>query len=115
MRIRPATTLICRVLCAAVLGLASGAAAGQGKNAAPENNTASNYRLGSGDVISIQVLGEDDLKREKIRLSDAATISYPIHEIAAQAFGLLKRLMEGDEDAVSPPLIEPVIVERASL
>ena len=38
----------------------------------------SNYRLGSGDVISIQVLGEDDLKREKIRLSDAATISYPI-------------------------------------
>jgi len=38
----------------------------------------SNYRLASGDVISIQVLGEDDLKREKIRLSDAATISYPI-------------------------------------
>jgi len=41
-------------------------------------NTLSNYRLGSGDVISIQVLGEDDLKRERIRLSDAATISYPI-------------------------------------
>jgi polysaccharide export outer membrane protein len=38
----------------------------------------SNYRLGSGDVITIQVLGEDDLKRERIRLSDAATISYPI-------------------------------------
>ena len=38
----------------------------------------SNYKLRAGDVISIQVLGEDDLKREKIRLSDAATISYPI-------------------------------------
>ena len=38
----------------------------------------SNYRLGSGDVITIQVLGENDLKREHIRLSDAATISYPI-------------------------------------
>lgn len=38
----------------------------------------SNYRLGAGDVISIQILGEEDLKREKIRLSDAATISYPI-------------------------------------
>ena len=38
----------------------------------------SNYRLGAGDVISIQILGEDDLRREKIRLSDAATISYPI-------------------------------------
>jgi len=38
----------------------------------------SNYRLASGDVISIQVLGEEDLRRERIRLSDAATISYPI-------------------------------------
>ena len=38
----------------------------------------SNYRLGSGDVITIVVLGEEDLKRERIRLSDAATISYPI-------------------------------------
>ena len=38
----------------------------------------SNYRLGSGDVITIQVLGEEDLRRERIRLSDAATISYPI-------------------------------------
>jgi protein involved in polysaccharide export with SLBB domain len=43
-----------------------------------QSNSLSNYRLGSGDVISIQVLGEDDLRREKIRLSDAATISYPI-------------------------------------
>ena len=38
----------------------------------------SNYRLGPGDVITIQVLGEDDLTRRAIRLSDAATISYPI-------------------------------------
>lgn len=38
----------------------------------------SNYRLGSGDVITVQVLGEEDLKRDRIRLSDAATISYPI-------------------------------------
>lgn len=43
-----------------------------------EGTTISNYRLGSGDVITIQVLGEDELKRERIRLSDAATISYPI-------------------------------------
>lgn len=38
----------------------------------------SNYRLGSGDVITVEVLGEDDLKRERVRLSDAATISYPV-------------------------------------
>ncbi len=38
----------------------------------------STYKLGAGDVVSIRVLGEDDLKREKIRLSDAGTISFPI-------------------------------------
>ena len=43
-----------------------------------QSDSISNYRLGSGDVISIQVLGEEDLKRDRIRLSDAATISYPI-------------------------------------
>ena len=52
--------------------------------ASPAQNTAtvdkllSSYRLGSGDVVSIRVLGEDDLKREKIRLSDAGTISFPM-------------------------------------
>lgn len=35
------------------------------------------YKLFAGDVISIRVLGEDDLNREKIRLTDAGTISYP--------------------------------------
>jgi polysaccharide biosynthesis/export protein VpsN len=38
----------------------------------------STYKLGSGDTISIRVLGEDDLKREKVRLSDAGTLSFPI-------------------------------------
>ena len=43
-----------------------------------QSDAISNYRLGSGDVISVQVLGEEDLRRDRIRLSDAATISYPI-------------------------------------
>lgn len=38
----------------------------------------SSYRLGAGDVVSIRVLGEDEMKREKVRLSDAGTISFPI-------------------------------------
>ena len=38
----------------------------------------SSYKLGSGDTISIRVLGEDDLRRERVRLSDAGTISFPI-------------------------------------
>jgi polysaccharide biosynthesis/export protein VpsN len=38
----------------------------------------STYKLGPGDVISIRVLGEEDLKREKVRLSDAGTVSFPV-------------------------------------
>jgi polysaccharide export outer membrane protein len=37
----------------------------------------SKYELAAGDVITIRVFGEDDLSRDKIRLSDAGTIPYP--------------------------------------
>lgn len=37
----------------------------------------SSYKLGVGDVISVQVIGEDELKRERVRLSDAGTLSFP--------------------------------------
>ncbi|HZW26314.1 MAG TPA: polysaccharide biosynthesis/export family protein [Gallionella sp.] len=38
----------------------------------------SNYRLGSGDIISITVFEEKELSLEKIKLSDAGSISYPL-------------------------------------
>jgi polysaccharide biosynthesis/export protein VpsN len=38
----------------------------------------SSYKLGSGDMITIRVLGEDDLKRERVRLSDAGSLSFPV-------------------------------------
>jgi polysaccharide export outer membrane protein len=38
----------------------------------------STYKLGSGDMITIRVLGEDDLRRERVRLSDAGTLSFPV-------------------------------------
>src|SRR4051794_37956873 len=44
---------------------------------ADSSSPLSSYKLGSGDLITIRVLGEDDYKREKIRLSDAGTISFP--------------------------------------
>lgn len=56
----------------------------------------SSYRLGAGDVVTVQVLGEEDLKREKIRLSDAATISYPVLgeiRLAGKTVGELERLI----------------------
>lgn len=44
----------------------------------PASSEMSSYKLGSGDMISVRVLGEDDLKREKVRLSDAGTLSFPV-------------------------------------
>jgi polysaccharide biosynthesis/export protein VpsN len=38
----------------------------------------STYELAAGDVISIRVFGEEDLSRDKVRLTDAGTISYPV-------------------------------------
>lgn len=38
----------------------------------------SNYRLGSGDKISITVFDEPELSVSKVRLSDAGTVSYPM-------------------------------------
>lgn len=72
MRSWTPSPILVRLLGAFALALAAATAA------RAQNDSISNYRLGSGDVVSIQVLGEEDLKREKIRLSDAATISYPI-------------------------------------
>lgn len=35
------------------------------------------YRLAPGDMISVRVLGEDELSREKVRLTDAGTVPMP--------------------------------------
>jgi len=45
---------------------------------AVKTESLSQYRLSTGDVISITVYGEDDLKRDKVRLTDAGTVSYPV-------------------------------------
>lgn len=45
----------------------------------------SSYALGSGDLISIQVFGEEDLSIKEIRLTDAGSFSYPfLGEIRAK-------------------------------
>lgn len=38
----------------------------------------SSYRLGAGDVVNIRVFGEDDLSKEKIKLTDAGTVPYSV-------------------------------------
>lgn len=45
------------------------------------------YKLAPGDVITIRVFGEEDLGKDKVRLSDAGTIPYPVlGEIKARGF-----------------------------
>lgn len=46
--------------------------------ASAQDSELSSYKLGAGDTITIMVLGEDELKREKVRLSDAGTVTFPI-------------------------------------
>lgn len=46
--------------------------------AAAADSGMSNYRLGTGDTISINVYDEKELGVEKARLSDAGTISVPM-------------------------------------
>lgn len=42
------------------------------------------YRLSTGDVISIRVLGEDDLTRDKIRLGDSGALTLPFGYLDAR-------------------------------
>lgn len=63
----------------------------------------STYRLASGDVIRINVFGEQDLSIEEIRLTDAGSFSYPfIGEVqakgktAAELEQLLTSRLKGD-------------------
>lgn len=46
--------------------------------AAPAIGSLSNYKLGAGDVVTIRVFGEDELSRERVRLTDAGTLQYPV-------------------------------------
>lgn len=56
------------------------------------------YRLGAGDVINISVYGEDDLSRQKYRLPDSGSISFPFGEVRALGLSLVeleKRVADG--------------------
>lgn len=44
----------------------------------PSAGALSSYRLGAGDVVTIRVFGEEDLSKEKIKLTDAGTVPYPV-------------------------------------
>ena len=70
----------------------------------------SSYRLSSGDVISIRVLGEEDLRKEKIRLTEAGTVSLPaLGEVRALGLttGDLERIIT--DGLRGPYLVNPKV------
>ena len=69
-----------------VAGIAAGPVLAQQPQAvvsAGAATTAEGYRLGTGDVISIRVYGEDDLTREKVKLNDTGTLTMPFGDVVA--------------------------------
>lgn len=57
----------------------------------------SDYRLASGDTLSINVFGEEDLSFEEITVSDAGTIIYPFLgelEVGGLAIGEMSTMLK---------------------
>jgi len=77
----------------------------------------SDYRLGTGDKVSIKVFGEEELSAE-FTLSDAGTISYPflgeinvLDKTTGELSNLLTRML-GDGYIVNPSINVEVISYR---
>ena len=90
-------TFLHRFIFLAGLCLVCAFALAQSDTDAPAKSEAfSKYQLSTGDVISIMVYGEDDLKKEKTRLTDAGTISYPVLgeiEVRGKTVGELEKVI----------------------
>ncbi len=76
---------------------------------AAEEYGMSNYRFGSGDSISITVYDEKELSLDKVRLTDAGTISFPmLGEI--KVLGLtVSELQKKVRDGLSKYLVNPKV------
>jgi LacI family transcriptional regulator len=61
------------------------------------------------------LIGFDDIDLLRYVTPALTTISYPIPQVALEAFALLKRLMAGESDLPDVPLIEPALIVRESL
>ncbi|MDI3325975.1 polysaccharide biosynthesis/export family protein [Pontibacterium granulatum] len=82
-----------------------------------ESKGLSDYPLGSGDLLSIQVFGEEDLSLE-VRLSDAGTVSYPflgelkVTGLSISQLGELVRSKLADGYLVNPSVNVTVLEYR---
>lgn len=58
----------------------------------------STYKVGPGDVISVRVVGEDELSLDKVRLTDAGTVFFPALgelQVGGLTVGELETLVTG--------------------
>jgi polysaccharide export outer membrane protein len=83
-RARFASWLVAWLAWALMMAFAPAHAQGQGQvqvataDATPASPLMSTYKLKAGDVMSVRVFGEDDFTRDKIRLTDAGSLAFPI-------------------------------------
>lgn len=77
--------------------------------AAAEDSGMSNYRLGTGDTLSINVYDEKELSVEKARLSDAGTISIPMLGEIKVAGMTVSELESRVVDGLKQYLIDPKV------
>jgi polysaccharide biosynthesis/export protein VpsN len=85
-----------RVLVAFLVAFACAFVGAQPADRSLRANAISSYKLGAGDVISIKVFGEDDLSRDRVKISDAGTVPYPVLgelKIQGRTVGELEKLI----------------------
>lgn len=83
VRVMRLTTLLCLVLGMAAANPVFAQRGGQ-TNLPANPAEVEQYRLAPGDVISIRVFGEDDMTRDKIRLTDTTILSLPFGNLVAR-------------------------------
>ena len=85
-----------RAVLFAVLVFVSSFAGALAQKSSDAPGALSYYRLGVGDVVSVRVFGEDDLSRDKVKVTDAGTVAYPILgeiKVQGRTVGELERLV----------------------
>ena len=73
------------------------------------------FSLGIEVPENVGLVGFDDIDILSYIRPALTTISYPIEELCGQAFSLLMRLMGGEANVESPPLVETRLISRESL
>jgi len=85
-----------RVFVALLIALVCSIVSAQVPERGARIDSSSAYKLGAGDVISIKVFGEDDLSRDRVKVSDAGTVPYPVLgelRIRGRTVGELEKLI----------------------